>query len=1096
MSQTNGSIIHRRYTLLEQLGAGGMGAVFRTYDILTDNVIALKRVVLNEERTTPVDPADSTFDLRLALAHEFHTLASLRHPHVINVLDYGFDHTQQPYYTMDYMEAARTLLDVGRDQPLELQISLLVQMLQALAYLHRRGVLHRDLKPANVLVSEGMVKVLDFGLATSVHGQSNTPEGYVVGTLPYIAPELFMNERPSNATDLYAVGIMAYELLTGRHPFTSDDGHLRLTDVFNNPPDMAPLKDLLPEDDTKSDQPTIAGIIERLLSKVASERYQNAYDVIHDLSRATRDLMPIENTAIRESYLKAAKFVGREEEFGILEEALYQTRDGHGIAWLIGGENGVGKSRLLDELRIHALVSGTLVLRGQAEPEGGVPYQLWRTPLRRLLLTTDVTDVDAAILKDLIPDIDQLMGRAIPAGVPLEGMAYQQRLFGTIVSLFQRQTTPILLLLEDIQWSLESLAVLQLLVGIVNDQPLLIVATYSLDEDPDLPARLPNMSQMKLKRLSTSGIAELSASMLGERGQEPEIVQYLESETEGNILFLVEVVWSLAEEAGQLSDIGRITLPQNLMAGGIQKMILQRLHRVPQESQSLLQFAALFGRELDLEVLELLKEDQDIEAWLTVCANSNVIEIHDEVWHFSHRKLQQITLENIPADQRPLLQRRAAEALEQIYAQVPERAAAIAERWRATGDVAKELPYTVHAGDFALQISAFADAVEHFERALTLLDLLPIVNDADIEAVRASLLLKLGETRKYLSDYPAAQIHLEAALMLYRTSEHQAGIARTLIELADMLILLGDYARATTVCNEALACYERLDDAIGISWALDRLGMAQFQQGNYSEATRLSGQSLDLSRTIEDTKGIARAVTTLGITAFAQGHYTEAMQYFNETLMLGRISGERRKAATALMNMGSAAGQQGDYPAALQHYEEALSIFRVIGERRGVAMTLDNLGVIADYQKNYALAHTYFEQSLAMGRAIGNLRGVASTLVNLGNVTHAQKQRRAAAVYYRQGLEQAHAIDAVSTALESLAGLAAVNQNRPQAIQWLGLILEHPSAYEATRQLVEPILAEARQQTSPESVNRWLEQGKALDYETVVKAILAVQDVK
>lgn len=1091
-------VIHRRYVLLEQLGAGAMGAVFRTHDILTDNVIALKRVMLSEDRNTPIEPDESSFDLRLALAHEFRILASLRHPHVINVLDYGFDMTQQPYYTMDFMEAAHTLIEVGEDQPLEYQVSLLIQMLQALAYLHRRDVIHRDLKPANVLVSNGVVKVLDFGLSTSMQEHEHTPEGSVVGTLAYIAPEVFQGEPPSAASDLYAVGVIAYELLVGKHPFITKDGAFRLTDVFFAKPDMTPLKTLTPTGEASGESngsvPTLAAVIERLLSKAPAQRYQHAYQVIQDLSRALHQPLPVENEAIRESFLKAAKFVGRDKEFGILEDALHETREGHGAAWIIGGESGVGKSRLLDELRIHALVSGTLVLRGQAEASGAVPYQLWRTPLRRLLLTMDVTDVDAAILKDLVPDIDQLVGRPIPASVPLEGTAYQQRLFGTIVSLFQRQTTPILLLLEDLQWSPESLDILQLLTGIVQDQPLLIVASYSRDEDPDLPARLPNMKLLRLRRLSSEGIAELSVSMLGERGRMPDIIRYLEAETEGNILFLVEVVRSLVQDAGQLDTIDRLAVPQNLMAGGIQRIISQRLSRVPQAGLRLLQFAALFGRELDLEVLGLLKEDQDIEEWLTICANTNVIEIRDEVWQFAHRKLQETALESIPADEMPGFKRRAAEALEHVYGQVPERAAAIAERWRAAQDLEKELPYASHAGDYALQISAFEDAVEHFERALMLLDQIATTSP-ETEAMRAALQLKLGETRRYLSDYPEAQAHLEAALQLYRDSEDKDGSARTLAELADLLILWGDYTRAAQVCEEALQQYRDLNDSVGVSRVLDRMGMTQFQQGRYDEATRLSTQSLELSRSIEDMKGIARAVTTLGITAFAQGKYAEAMQYFNETLTLGRISGERRKSALALMNMGSAAGQQGDYEAARQHFEEALSIFRVIGERRGVAMTLDNLGVMADHLKDYPLAHDYFEQSLEMGRAIGNLRGIASTLVNLGNVTNAQNQPGAASVYYRQALEQAHTIDATSTALESLVGLATVHNDRSEAIQWLGLVLNHPAAYDATRQLVETTLAEARQQFPAAAVDQWVEQGKALDYETVVLQILASDNV-
>ena len=103
----------------------------------------------------------------MVLAKEFSVLASLRHPNIISVLDYGFDNFGQPFFTMELLENAQPLLAAGRDRAQQAQVDLLVQILRALAYLHRRGVIHRDLKPDNVLVIDGQVKVLDFGLAFS-----------------------------------------------------------------------------------------------------------------------------------------------------------------------------------------------------------------------------------------------------------------------------------------------------------------------------------------------------------------------------------------------------------------------------------------------------------------------------------------------------------------------------------------------------------------------------------------------------------------------------------------------------------------------------------------------------------------------------------------------------------------------------------------------------------------------------------------------------------------------------------------------------------------------------------------------------------------
>ncbi|MCP5094324.1 MAG: AAA family ATPase [Chloroflexi bacterium] len=173
-----------------------------------------------------------------------------------------------------------------------------------------------------------------------------------------------------------------------------------------------------------------------------------------------------------------------------LQDALTKVIDGQGSAWLLGGEGGVGKSRLTNELRINALVNGCLVLRGQGVRDGGgIPYQLWRQSL---------------------------------------------------------------LILEDLQWTQASLELLPYLLWQLDKVTLLLLGNYRDDEWPDLPQSLPGMQIISLPRLSADNMAELSAAMLGEIGQQPEVLALLQRETEGNAFFAVEVVRALAEEAGRL----------------------------------------------------------------------------------------------------------------------------------------------------------------------------------------------------------------------------------------------------------------------------------------------------------------------------------------------------------------------------------------------------------------------------------------------------------------------------------------------------------------------------------------------------------------
>jgi serine/threonine-protein kinase len=147
-----------------------------------------------------------------------------------------------------------------------------VQILQALAYLHRRGILHRDLKPQNVLVTpaDGRVKVLDFGLSVIAPKAMEYVTQTTVGTFPYMAPELFTGAAFSRASDLYAVGVIAYQVLAGRHPFDTSNQAVLLYDVLRTPADV----------ETIGVNDELAAVLERLLAKTSEKRYRDADQVI------------------------------------------------------------------------------------------------------------------------------------------------------------------------------------------------------------------------------------------------------------------------------------------------------------------------------------------------------------------------------------------------------------------------------------------------------------------------------------------------------------------------------------------------------------------------------------------------------------------------------------------------------------------------------------------------------------------------------------------------------------------------------------------------------------------------------------------------
>lgn len=284
----------------------------------------------------------------MALAREFQALASLHHPNIVTVLDYGFDTDDTPYLVMELFEGAHTICDAGQQQPLSIQIALLVQLLQALAYIHRRGIVHRDLKPGNVLVTHEQVKVLDFGLAVD-RGKSSD----VVGTLTYMPPEVLMGRPADASSDLYSFGMIACELFAGKHPFKKGDD-ADVTRLIHTQI-MEMIQHLPPEGFTQGLEPGIAAVWNRLLQKQPADRYASAEQVMKALTNLVDQPLPVETAAIRESFLQAAQFIGRDRELVRLSAALSEANAGKGSVWLVGGESGVGKSRLVEELRVRAL---------------------------------------------------------------------------------------------------------------------------------------------------------------------------------------------------------------------------------------------------------------------------------------------------------------------------------------------------------------------------------------------------------------------------------------------------------------------------------------------------------------------------------------------------------------------------------------------------------------------------------------------------------------------------------------------------------------------------------------------------------------------
>ncbi len=264
------------YEVLEVLGRGGMGVVYKAYQPSLKRVVALKMVL---------DPQDGTQGM-LRFRTEAEAVAHLQHPHITHIHEIG-EHDGQPFLSLEFVDGGTLAGKLLRSLPMPREAAQFVELLaRAMHYAHERGVIHRDLKPSNILLTkEGAPKISDFGLAKRTRQGSGvavgaiTQTGEVLGTPSYMAPEQAsgLNREISPATDVYSLGVILYEMLTGKPPFTADSAMHALHMVLHDEP-LAPtqLQPRVPRD--------LETICLTCLEKKPGRRYASAKALANDLA--------------------------------------------------------------------------------------------------------------------------------------------------------------------------------------------------------------------------------------------------------------------------------------------------------------------------------------------------------------------------------------------------------------------------------------------------------------------------------------------------------------------------------------------------------------------------------------------------------------------------------------------------------------------------------------------------------------------------------------------------------------------------------------------------------------------------------------------
>ena len=666
-------MVNGRYQVLEALGEGGMGVVYRVADQLhPERALALKTIqsaMLMPERIN-------------MFKAEFRTMADLCHPNVATVYDFeplrdGVDYL----FTMEHVDGA-DLMAATRGAGQERVVGLVVQICRALSYLHSRGIVHFDLKPANILVrSDDTVKVLDFGLVGSDR------RGSVVGTPSYIAPELVSGGTSiDHRVDLYSLGIIIYELLCRRLPFTART----LYDLLHM---HATVDVAFTADDAERIPQWLQQIVRRLCAKEPAERFRTANAVIEQINRSSGGAHQIETAATKESYILSSRFVGRQAQLdAVLSHVWARTNQNEQIqscALFVVGPSGVGKTRLVREAKRQIQLAGLPFIDANVRDNGLADH----TPIVELLnhISQVATSAGAG---ELVEQHERSL-RQLGVGLSREGAtalsdaerkAALEGAADFMIGVAER--VAYVIHIGDLQWAstgVEDLTLALLVRLSVSSERRIKLALIGSYRDEELSGRALEAHLAALRSHAAIGVVALEAlgnghvrgllsSMLGIEELPPAFVDRVCAETGGNPFFVEEVMRSLVEHGGVYiedggwatsDDIAQLDIPSS-----ITQVLLRRIAVLTPEAERVLELLAIAARPVDTSVLEAaagLSSDHFYSALSTLVARQMVEGLKGGLYCLRHDGLRQAILSRRETAQIAQMHGELAQAMERVY---------------------------------------------------------------------------------------------------------------------------------------------------------------------------------------------------------------------------------------------------------------------------------------------------------------------------------------------------------------------------------------------------------------------------------------------
>lgn len=707
-----------RFRPVALLGQGSLGIVYRAHDEETGQEVALKTI------------RDPIPEQVLFLKAEFRSLADITHPNLVQLHEL-FVERHTCFFTMElldgvtFTEHLRATAGDGEGAGQRF-VDALEQLVRGVSTLHQAGRLHRDIKPSNVMVTrEGRVVLLDFDLAIRLRPERLEAEapGELTGTAPYMAPEQIWGMPPGTSADWYSVGVLVYEALSGRLPFT---GPLSTMLRAKEQARFAPIEAL-----PRGAPAALPALVRALLDPEPTGRPDGEalLAAIH-----ARPAAPVH----RVTPPADTPFVGRAAELETLREALAAAAAGQPAVVLLEGGSGMGKSELVrrfldgpeaDEERV--------VLRGRCHHQESVPYRAFDSlidGLSRFLLaeeaTPDLPAPAAAALVRLFPVLRRVPWPAVePESVhAIEPHEHRRRGFAALRDLLAgiAARRRLVIWIDDLQWGdADSVLLLREILAPPHTPPMLVILSYR-SEDADLVTSLralpasvalprERVHRLALGPLADSEARELATRLLGSAASDR--IDAVVEESQGSPFFIGELSRHHGESASG-------PLPAGHRAGGIARVVEERLDRLSPKERQILAVVAVAGRPMPrsiiLEAAQLGEHARPSVVRLVHLCLLRPMELAERpAVEAYHDRIREAVLAIMPAAEQRSCHQQVAMTLEARGGADPE---VLTLHFEHAGEVTKAAAYAEHAAERAARALAFDQAARLYRRALSLGD--------------------------------------------------------------------------------------------------------------------------------------------------------------------------------------------------------------------------------------------------------------------------------------------------------------------------------------------------------------------------------------